>query len=59
MVEVVLESSRYALHKHMYDYLGVIQCESEVFPNFAFNGRGRSLGRLQGMLALINTFLNI
>ena len=43
VVEVVLGSfARYALHIHMYDYLGAIQCQSGVFPNFAFNGRGHS-----------------
>ena len=58
MVEVVLGSfARHALHRHMYDYLGAIQCQSGVFPNFAFNVRGRSLARLQG--TLINTFLTI
>ena len=58
MVEVVLGSfARHALHRHMYDYLGAIQCQSGVFPNFAFNVRGHSLARLQG--TLINTFLTI
>ena len=58
VVEVVLGAfARHALHLHMYYYLGAIQCQSGVFPNFAFNGRGHSLGRLQG--TLINTFLTI
>ena len=37
VVEVVLGSfARHALYIHIYDYLGAIQCQSWVFPNFAW-----------------------